>query len=248
MCDVHDDRADQRTGDGPPQVAAATAPGALGWRRRTGWSRPGLRSWPSPGILWSRHVGSAKPARARVTSRRRYGCRMLDRFKVAAREKLQRALAEVVAAEHAAVPTAAAGTTYRAARHSRPAEGVRGRGCHRASTTWNTVPDAIFRTRRTSRRRRRARPSCSSTCPRPRCSGNRPTRCVSRSVRSRGRGWRWSSGWRPAPRSRSSPTLSQATARSSDSTSSPACPRPGAPGSRRGSSRRNRRTFRAPRW
>ena len=47
------------------------------------------------------HAGSAKAVRARVGSGRRYGCRMLDRFKVAAREKLKRVLAEVVAAEHA---------------------------------------------------------------------------------------------------------------------------------------------------
>jgi predicted O-methyltransferase YrrM len=39
--------------------------------------------------------------RAYAGSARRYGWVMLDRFKVSAREKLQRALAEVVAAEHA---------------------------------------------------------------------------------------------------------------------------------------------------
>ena len=85
--DEHDDRADQRPGEGPPQVHSATRAGSA------------VRScWGGRAQVFGR--GHRRGSYGAT----RYGCRMLDRFKVAAREKLQRAIAEVVVAEQAAQP------------------------------------------------------------------------------------------------------------------------------------------------
>ena len=164
---------------------------------------PALRSWPSAGILWSRQQPGTPGRQRRVVRASGRADATVVACLTGSRWRPGRSCNEPSRRSwppSTPAPDSSSRSARRGAGRARPVErvGRRGRHPHR-DTEYRARRDLSYA--QDARRRRKARRSCSSTCRRRRCSGNRRTPCGSRSARSRGRGWRSSSGWRPAPRS-----------------------------------------------
>src|SRR3979490_3239186 len=105
----------------------------------------------------------------------------LDRLKATARQKLQRAVAEVVEAESARAHQRQSQLHAEAMAALDQANRQLDEGADRlAAAAWNCALAWTSPTRGTSRPRGKARNSCSSTCRMRRFSGIRTTLCVSR--------------------------------------------------------------------